>query len=167
VAVKGGCLQLEHDSVNRWESFAGLLTLLDLYDQSVTGLPTNVGALRKSIVAVTKLVREAADLPRRWPGLMYQLEDRWLPRLDTQLLEAVRRAGTDSDHEQLAEMAVWSGRLHRHVQEVIRDVTALMPWSSREFAAAAARFGDLPAMPSFAELPQLYDLVAARLEEEP
>ncbi|HET8986151.1 MAG TPA: glycosyltransferase family 2 protein, partial [Trueperaceae bacterium] len=163
VAVKGGCLELGAESVNRWQSFEGLLTLLDLYEESAKRLPRDVTALRKRIALTVKQVEDAATDPRRWPGLLEDLEGQWLPRLDDLLLDAVRRAGTDSDHGLLTEIAVWSGRLHRHVQEAIRDVTTFMPWVAPAHAAVAATFADLEPAPSYDDLPRLYDVIAGRL----
>src|SRR5690606_26017570 len=42
VALKGSCLELDRDSVNRWATFEGIVTMLDLYRETVAGLPTEV-----------------------------------------------------------------------------------------------------------------------------
>src|SRR5690606_18560574 len=126
---------------------------------AVARLPTDVTAVKKSIALCAQYVRSAATTPARWPRLLEEIEGKRLPELDDLLLDAVRRAGSASEHQQLTELAVWSGRLHRHIQEARRDLAAFMPWLRPELGDAIPPGLDLPPAPTHQELPALYDLL--------
>src|SRR5690606_8770399 len=130
---------------------------------AVARLPTDVTAVKKSIALCAQYVRSAATTPARWPRLLEEIEGKRLPELDDLLLDAVRRAGSASEHQQLTELAVWSGRLHRHVQEARRDLAAFMPWLRPELGDALPQEMDLPPAPTYQELPGLYDLLVHEL----
>lgn len=163
VALAGGCAELERRSVNRFATFEGAVTMLDLYREAAANLPTDVSALTDYLDATTSRLLATRAAPATWWTTLKELEDERLPALDEFLLAAVKAAGTGSDHEHLAEIALWSGRLHRLVQESTRDIVAFMPWLDAAHVRLAARFADLPDAPTFAELPTLYDAVEHRL----
>ena len=64
-------------------------------------------------------------------------------------------AGDRVPHQRLAELAIWAGRLHAHVQVLERDLQALMPWLNEEYGvkqAAGARRLAATGMPTYRQL---------------
>ena len=153
VVLRSGLAELRSDPVLKREQLGGLLALTELYRGAATRIGKPPRALDAAFDAVEASLASAPEGPSEWSDLLDRLSGTLLPEVDEQVLQVVRGAATRVAHQRLEELGIWAGRLHAQVQELQRDLGALMPWLLAEHRAEAAALSGLPAtVPTYGEL---------------
>ena len=166
LVLKEGCAELPDEPVVKREQRDGLLTVIELYRESAARLPDFSARATDAFAKLQALTSSAPSGPAGWWRLLQELQQVAIPLVDDSVLEMVRASSPRVAHQQLAELGIWAGRLHAHVQELLRDLEGFMPWLTEDNRALAgahlAASGLTPEttavldeMPSFRELQEI------------
>ncbi len=128
LVLKQGCLEMCSTPIlsrRRWEGFIDTLDILSgiLKEQSFdkTDLFENVAGIKIMVI-------EALDNPETWVTLLMELYNTQLVRMDRMLIEIVRRNTGTVDISILKELRIWSGKMRRHLGNMLREINTLFPW---------------------------------------
>ncbi|HZJ09740.1 MAG TPA: glucoamylase family protein [Trueperaceae bacterium] len=138
LVLKAGCAELADDPVVKPEQLDGLATLVELYREASARLPDYSSNTDAAFASLAAILRASPTGPEALWSLLAEVNERALPAADEQVLDLVRNSAQRVAHQRLAELAIWAGRLHAHVQELLRDLEALMPWLNTELRKQVA-----------------------------
>ncbi len=128
LVLKRGCLEMRITPIlsrRRWKGFIDTLDILSCILKEVGFDETD---LFESISGIRRMVIEALDNPRVWVTLLMDLYNTQLVRMDRMLIEIVRRNTGTVDISTLKELRIWSGKMKRHLGNMLREINTLFPW---------------------------------------
>jgi len=157
IALRQACLEIDQQPWLSDAQWQGLVDLLGLLKQAVSGLlehamleaPECIDAIHHARSAIRQ--RERSNLGHA--ALIGQLRNDTVKRLDSVLLETVRQAH-GADLADLKEIETWSNALNEHVESMHLEAETCFPWlnlllvppdtgASREDSALARAWQDL------------------------
>ena len=144
IALKQGCKEVASGPVIRVEAWDGLRDSIDLLDEVVQSV-SNVSAtaLRAVIARMQNDTRLARDNFRDSSLALRALSGETSADLDRELLAFLEEGTHRHEGELLRELRTSIGRLHHQLQQMQRELDALLPWL-RLHAEAAAHALELP-----------------------
>ncbi len=127
LVLKQGCLETCITPIlnrRRWEGFIDTLDILsgilrESFDE--TDIQESVAVIRKKVI-------EALDNPQTWITLLMDIYNTQLIRIDSMLIEIVRRNAGRADISALKELRIWSDKMRRHLGNMLREINTLFPW---------------------------------------
>ncbi len=155
LALKQGCTEMAVAPVVRAEAWDGLGDSIDLLGEAVEAFPTgSVDSLRSVIVRMRQLSLYARDnLHDAYPTLR-TLANEVASELDRELLVFVATGAHRHEVDRLRALRTSIDGLHRQLQQMRRELDALVPWLALQDEAALHGIA-LPVSPRLDELAAL------------
>ena len=128
-----GCRQMQAQSVLRWETWVGLIDLINLLQTLVKELEETDARevaidLQEYLERTVQTVLGLKEKPNAWPSLFEQVSGEIMPEIERQLLDLVENFGQVMEPAHLQQLRAFTHRLRYHRDNTIREVKMLLPW---------------------------------------
>ena len=152
LALKHGCKEVAVSPVVRAAAWDGLSDSIDLLEEAVESVPTGaVDSLRKVILRMQQLSLHARNNLHDAYTTLRVLGDEVSGELDRELLAFVATGAHRHEADLLHALRTSIDRLHRQLQQMRRELDALVPWLALKGEAVAHGI-ELPVSPRLDEL---------------
>jgi cyclic beta-1,2-glucan synthetase len=154
VALKHACEEVVVASVLRAEPWDGLRDSVDLLAEVVETFPkSRADPLRAVLAQILQAISLARGNPRGAYPTLRRLCDEASRELDQELLALLDVVGHQQTAERLHALRTSVARFHEHLQQIRRELDALLPWLALESEAdlhgiqlpSALRLDEIPA----------------------
>jgi cyclic beta-1,2-glucan synthetase len=162
LALEHGCEELARAGVLRVEIWDGLLDTLDVLEEVMDSGATSPASSLKSVVArIRQVLERGRDHPDEVYPTIRTLCEVTSAELDSALIALLEAGEYRHEAETLHALRTWMDNLHRQLQQVRRELDALLPWLGLRDEPAAAAL-DTAATPALHEIPDacLHQLAA-------
>jgi cyclic beta-1,2-glucan synthetase len=135
IVLKQACRnQLLQAPVLRWEIWEGVFDTLAVFEEAVNQLELDseplIGAITSQITNIRNQIIQQRHTTQRWGKLIEKLSLEDLFTLEQTLVECIERNAMKIDVDQMQSLRVWIERLRYHLASFLREVKAVMPWST-------------------------------------
>jgi len=138
LALKQGCEDVAEEPVLRVEAWDGLRDSIDLLDQAVGSAPGgDVRSLRSVIARMQRATQGARESLTESYGTLRTLCDETSAELDRELHDFLERGAHQHEADVLRALRTSIDRLHQQLQQMRRELDALLPWLALKEDAAA------------------------------
>jgi cyclic beta-1,2-glucan synthetase len=124
---------LAHQPVFRWETWVGLIDLINLLqdllnDLIETDARAEATSLHDYLEQTIHKVLAVRDKPNAWPSLLEQMLVEIMPEIEKRLLRLVENFSHVMKPNHLEQLRIFTKRLRYHRDNTIREVKMLLPW---------------------------------------
>jgi cyclic beta-1,2-glucan synthetase len=153
LALKHGCSEVAAAPIVRAAAWDGLCDSLELLDEVVASVPLGaVGSIRSVVARMQQLSRLARDnLPEAYATLRMLCDDT-SAELDRELLAFLEASAPRHEADLLRALRTAIDRLHHQLQQMRRELDALLPWLALRDEAASLSL-ELPTRLRLGEIP--------------
>ncbi len=129
LALKVGCLELSTAPVLRARAWEGVCDSLDLLEAVVDSVPSGpIGSLRRVLADMRSAATHGREaLEESYPTLKTLCEETSM-ELDRELLRALETGAYRHEPDLLQALRASVNSLHQHLQQMLRETDALLPW---------------------------------------
>ncbi|MFW6096940.1 MAG: cellobiose phosphorylase, partial [Chloroflexota bacterium] len=136
IALQQALAELPEAPAVRWERWQGFLDTLDLFVEALSdGAPAeDVEAYKATLANLAEQLAAARQRPERWPRLLDEAANMWLPQMERRLIRIVEEArGTGEQRNRISPDTLHDWRLFieraaDHIQNMKREQALLAPW---------------------------------------
>jgi cyclic beta-1,2-glucan synthetase len=133
ITLSVGCRQMSAHPVFRWETWVGLIDLINLLqdlmkDLEKTDAREAATSLKEFLEQTIQKVLAVRDSPLAWHKLFEQVSGEITAGIEKRLLNLIENYDEVMKPEQLQQLRVYNRRLRYHRDNTIREVKLLLPW---------------------------------------
>jgi cyclic beta-1,2-glucan glucanotransferase len=164
LALKHGCTEVAIAPVVRAEAWDGLRDSVDLLQEVVESAPLGVvDSLRAVIARMQQATLHAHDNLHDAYATLRMLSDETSAEIDRELLAFLETGALRHEPDLLHALRASISRLHQKLQQMRRELDALLPWLQLK-AEAAAHELDVPTELRLDEIPAVSKRMRSHLE---
>ncbi|CAN5925688.1 hypothetical protein BH11MYX4_BH11MYX4_14230 [soil metagenome] len=164
LALERGCQDVVEAPVVRAQAWDGLTDSLDLLEEVVLSpRAAHLGPLESILRQMRDVIEKGRSRPDETYAMLQLLRDGTSADLDRELLRLLETGAYRRDAEALQALRTSVGRIHRHLQQMQRELDVLLPWLGLADEPAATAL-DLPVHLPLGEIPAAAGRLRAELD---